>query len=562
MSILNQQSLIEMPDFHIKLALKATLIICFIIIASMAICDLFFLESLSESGIKEIENIGMGSTLIVSELAKSSINNRNSKSLHQALQNTLKTVIEEEYGLLQISVFLFPSGRYYSSTAKEFNNRTVHPSLYNKIKSNRSKGVSVSRLTYKINNNNIPVLQFLQNITDKNQKRIAVTQILFDYSYLIDATRKQILLIGGMILLVSIVPIWILLVPISQAHKNVIEGMSQIREGNFNFRLVGNFADELDLLYQVFNRMAETLKIGFKEVKEPEMPQVNQPITPDRVLDSSLRKVDITCLCARIPDIQEQIGKEKLSDVFEFIDDYLFTFQKIIEEHGGQQIRILGNKVYCLFEGVNAIDNSIRTALKGVQIWREINHERKILNQKQLDFGIGLHTAPSIVGVFRKTMGDYTVVGEIGNVAAILCSCAKTNTILISSSMIDQAGASFEHQPLVDVTIPKLLNKIEASVLQNPPRDAQSVQTVKAQVLRNAHKGVESTIPNMLEETYQVSPLETVKSDDKFEEFINELPVLDGFENQNSDGEEQKSENDKDSMWDQFDVSPVDDKLK
>lgn len=558
---LNQSPPIETPSFHIKLALKATLIISFFIIALMAISDLFFLENLSESSIKQIENIGKGSTLIVSELAKTSIGNRNPKSLHKALLNTHKFVIEKEFGLLQISVILFPSGRYYSSTVKEFNNRTVHSSLYNKIKANRLRGVAVSRLTYKINKQNIPVLQLLQNITDKNQKRIAVTQLLFDYSYLIKATRKQILLIGGILLLVSILPIWIILVPISLAHKNVIEGMSQISKGNFDFRLVGNFADELDLLYQVFNRMTEILKDRFKEVKEPaKPPPVNQLTHIDQTFDSSLRKVNITCLCARIPDIQEQIRQEELSDVFNFIDDFLFTFQKIIEEHGGQQIRILGDKVYCLFEGVNAIDNSIRTALKGNQIWQAVNHEKKVLNQKILDFGVGLHTASSVVGVFKKTMGDYTIVGEIGNVAAILCGCAKTNSILISSSMIDQAGASFQHQPLVDVVIPKLLDNIEASVLQNLPWDTQSIQIVKEQVLRNTNKGTESTIPNMLEETFQSSPLQPVESDDKFEEIIDELPELNETENQPPYVEKDSSDNKKKSLWDQFGVSSVDEK--
>ena len=540
----------EAPDYHSKLAIKATLIISFFIIALMAIGDLFFLGNLSESKINQVENMGKSSALIVSELAKLSFDNHNPGYLHKALNSTFKTVIEKEYGFLQISVILFPSGKYYSSTAKQFNNKTIHPSLYSKIKENKSTSVKVNRLTYKIDNQSVPVLQFLQNITDEDKKRIAVTQILFDYNYLIKSTRKQVLLIGIVLLFVAILPVWLVLLPVSQAHKNVIEGMSQISKRNFNFRLVGVFSNELDLLYQVFNRMAEQLKTGFRDMQEPSTHPANQAINSKQEVDSSLRKVNLACLCARIPNIQKQIDQHELTKVSAYIGDYLYTFQQIVKEQGGQQVSILGDKIYCLFEGANAINNAIRTALNCNHIWQEINHERKVLNQEILDFGIGLHSSSSIVGVFNKTMGNYTIMGDLGRVAETLCSCAELNTILISTSMIEQADAIFRHQPLANTPLPKIWKDMEASILHNLPKDAKSAKIIKERILRNAHKGAESTIPNMLEETYKLSPLEMV--DPNIKEFTDDSSI------QESILDEQLGENGNRSMWDKFDVGSAD----
>jgi len=68
--------------------------------------------------------------------------------------------------------------------------------------------------------------------------------------------------------------------------------------------------------------------------------------------------------------------------------------------------------------------------------------------------GIGINIGEVVWGALgsRKTM-DYTVVGDVVNVASRLCSMAASGQVLVSSSVRGQLGDGFHPTALPPATI-------------------------------------------------------------------------------------------------------------
>ncbi len=482
-------------------------------------------------------------SVIVSELALASFLDRDQENMKKALNKSMGEARRVEGGFSQISIILYPSGKYYASTNSDFHNKKVGQSLLEKIKSNVGSKTTVEKLYYKTENRTIPVLQFLRNITFE-EKKVAVTQILFDYEEILNGTRNTLLLVGGIFLLAVVILIWLMYIPITRTNDRLIGAFEQINKKNFAFSLSTVDKGETRILFDAFNNMVAHLQDYFLEKQRSQMDSVfkNEGDSPSREI--SLRKAKITCLCARIPRVQDTIENDSPDFVAETIAKFLEPFEKIIQEYGGQVIKILGDKIYVMFEGINSIDNSIRTALKLNQSWQVINHENKVLDRKQQNFGIGLHSTEGVAGIMGQASLSYTFVGEAASVAEYLCSCAKNAEILISSSMMDQTNSIYQHQIATNLK-PTGISDIEEFLaitsiqsfdesLFNPQMDSVNV-TDDASELENSSN--ESSIPDMLEETLSSAPLETVLSN----KFDYEKSTV------------KKESGKKQSLWDEFD---------
>ncbi|MBU3914738.1 hypothetical protein KKA14_04320, partial [bacterium] len=299
------------PVFNFRLVYKVIIVAVLIILSTIAILYFFFIQDLAESKINQVKEMANTTSVIVSELALSSFYNRDQESMMKALNNSMREAGKAESGFLQISIILYPSGIYYASTNSDFHNKKGGQSLLNKIESNIEPITTVEKLNYKIGDQTIPVLQFLRNITiDKNgeKKRIAVTQILFDYSKILNKTGEIILLVGSIFLLAAIILIWLMYLPITKANNRLVAAFDQINMKNFDISLKTTDHGEIRLLFDAFNRMVAHLQDYFLEKQKSKIDSVfnnKDGSTPSREI--SLRKAKITCLCARIPRIQEAI---------------------------------------------------------------------------------------------------------------------------------------------------------------------------------------------------------------------------------------------------------------
>lgn len=522
-----------MPTYSFRLMSKALLVVGFIIVCCIALINFFFLDKIAAKNIRQIQEMAETTSVIVSDLALSSFYSRDKTQIMDALDEVIQGDRIHESGLLQISVILFPSGIYYASTNKEFQNKKAGQTLLKKIELNEGKQTVSELLNYEVNNRSITVLQFLRNIVvskDNNQKRIAAVQVLFDFNRIYKKSRETLFIVGGLILLLCFALISFLYLPISNTYKRLHEAMEEVTRSNFGFSLLSGTRDETGILYSAFNRMNRHLQVYFKKNQESHMEalQADDGIKTGPA-ENLLRKTDITCLCAKIPNLQEAIENSSSSAVDEYITEFIEPFEKTLQEYGGQIVKILGDKVYTLFEGINSMDNSVRMALKVNQGWRIANHERRVLNRKLKNYGIGLHSAEGIAGSLTGMSGSYTFIGEAASVAERLCSLSQVEEILISPSMMDKTSGAYQHQ-VVKPPASDDPSSIEDIISITPlPTDNTPVgQSLGSDAsTRNADDGLagsqsitgqpkssfESSITDMLEETLITSPLDPLKNE-------------------------------------------------
>ncbi|NQU64013.1 MAG: hypothetical protein HQ517_06985, partial [SAR324 cluster bacterium] len=405
--------------------------------------------------------------------------------------------------------------------------------LLKKIELNSGKQTVSEMLNYEENNRSITVMQFLRNIVviqDGDENKIAVVQVLFDFNRIYKKARETLFIVGGLILLLCFLLIGILYLPISGTYKRLHEGLEEVTRNNFRFSLYSGTRDEKSILYRSFNRMNQHLHDYFKKNQDSHMVALQEvdgnKMNPSRNL---LRKTEITCLCAKIPDIQEVIQKNTSNDVDVYIRDFIEPFEKTLQEYGGQIVQIMGDKVYTMFEGINSMDNSVRMALKITQGWQIANHERKVLNRKLKNYGIGLHSAEGIAGSLSGMSASYTFIGEAARVAEKLCSSAQMEEILISSSMMDNTSGVYQHQivnpfatedlvingEIISITALAIDKMIDNPLLKNDSNTWRTDDRLAGSqsITGQPKSSFESSITDMLEETLITAPLAPIKNE-------------------------------------------------
>ena len=570
----------ETPNYNYWLAIKALLIAIFIIVGCVAVLDFFFIEKLAAPEIDQVYASGETASIIVSEFALGSMYSGKQEYVKNALNRFFEKSEHLSEHILQISVILVSNGVYYASTNRGFQNKKVHPSLLQQINSNDIDGISIKKVNYRIDDKVITVLQFLSNIVVEKsgeKVRIATTQVLFNYNSIIEKTRYRLFVLGLLNAVIIFLIIWIVFSPISRGHRRLIEALKQVKKNNLDYRLLPTSKDEIGVLYVVYNEMIESLKstLVSKYKTSSNVLEDYFKSSSKKTSDLALRKFDIICLCARIPGIQTHIEDEESDSISAYVDNSLNTIKKSIQMNGGQAVKIIGDKIFFLFEGINGVDNAVRAALKCRLIWLQLNHERKVHEKSLLNFGIGLHSAVGVAGKVADASENFTFVGEAASIADYLCTCAKREEVLITASMIEKANESYQHETAT-THIPDHMSNEEALLLTDGTleesltihyngadfeqrqrnQDYHSDPNTEFRSLTK-NRSYDSSIPDILEETLSATPLDLVKDNagdnSSLAQIVNEETFQDGgtgaFERFPVDENEQDPGTSK-SLWD------------
>ncbi len=508
--------------FDLKILHKWLIISSLIVVGLTLIFGLLLQEQLSAERLGELKKMGRSQSLLLADLALDSIYSRDPKALKVSLDKLVEEVVSHEAGLYEISIIMHPSGLYYASTNETLEGQMAHPSLIASF-GESLEGVRVSQIQYKRKKHLTKAYQFIHDITIRqgdDKAKVATAQILIGYQNVIKETQSKVFLFGFIAWVFSSLMVWIFAIPVVSGLTKVSEGMDSVQKKNFERRFYKESEDEIGSMLSSYNKMAESLTGLYEEHQSLSARVVSQePGNPAAALnEATLRKADLTCLCARMPDVQSVIHEETPENIVTFVEAFLSSFSSKINENGGQVVKILGDKVYCLFEGMNSINNAIRASIYVNQNWQEINRERKVMDKDVFDYGLGLHAAEGIAGNIGTGAGSYTFIGDAAKIAEYLCSCAEPGDILVTSSMMDRANGSYQHHVMDEVKAHNITDSEEIfCITENLIYGDEKVLEQRRQVagskdpITNAiSKPVdfEAGIPDMLEETLETSPLE------------------------------------------------------
>ena len=137
-------------------------------------------------------------------------------------------------------------------------------------------------------------------------------------------------------------------------------------------------------------------------------------------------------------------------DVVEVIDHYFSAFDKIIEKHGIEKIKTIGDAYMCV-SGIpesnpNHIVNMIHAAQEIRDFVNKAESGHKESGKPYLQMRIGIHTGPLVAGVVGSRKFAYDVWGDAVNIAARMEQSGEPGQINVSETVYEGAKNEFEFE--------------------------------------------------------------------------------------------------------------------
>jgi len=142
---------------------------------------------------------------------------------------------------------------------------------------------------------------------------------------------------------------------------------------------------------------------------------------------------------------------EMLNEYFELMVDTIFNYEGTLDKFMGDGIMAMWGAP------VAHPDDAIRSvscALEMGERLGEFNRRRIERSQAPLAVGIGIHTGPLVAGYIGSSKAlSYTVIGDVANTSARICSIALAGQIVITEATYERLGSRFEVEALEPVKV-------------------------------------------------------------------------------------------------------------
>src|SRR5262245_45118564 len=137
---------------------------------------------------------------------------------------------------------------------------------------------------------------------------------------------------------------------------------------------------------------------------------------------------------------------EMLNDYFELMVDTIFKYEGTLDKFMGDGIMALWGAPV---RHPDDVLRSVQCALEMGEALAKFNRKRLDKNQAPLAVGVGIHTGPLVAGYIGSSKAlSYTVIGDVANTSARLCSVALGGQIIVSEPTHDRLGGRFEVEEL------------------------------------------------------------------------------------------------------------------
>ncbi len=152
---------------------------------------------------------------------------------------------------------------------------------------------------------------------------------------------------------------------------------------------------------------------------------------------------DLTVLFVDIRGFTTLSESVEPEEIVAILNEHLNLTANCIFEFGGTLDKFIGDATMAIFNAPLPLEDHAMQAVRTAWAMKEgsVELEKKLQQRfgKSVQFGIGIHTGPAVVGnIGSKTRMDYTVIGDTVNTAARLESNAKPGQVIISEAIYEQ----------------------------------------------------------------------------------------------------------------------------
>ncbi len=153
--------------------------------------------------------------------------------------------------------------------------------------------------------------------------------------------------------------------------------------------------------------------------------------------------------------LSERMAPEK---IVEILNEYFTRVTDVIFDNGGTLDKYIGDAVMAVFGAPiskgNDVANAVRVAIEIQRLLLEMNRDAAARNWPELRVGIGINTGIVTAGnIGSPRRIDYTVIGDVVNIASRLMSTAAGGRIIISETTARELGSEFTTTALPPLTV-------------------------------------------------------------------------------------------------------------
>ncbi len=248
----------------------------------------------------------------------------------------------------------------------------------------------------------------------------------------------------------------------------LVRGAKAIGEGDFEHRIKVDRRDELGVLMDAFNEMADGLKQ--KQVIQESFGRYVAPEVLDMILNNKEtwfkgKMVNVTVLFADIRGFTSLSEHRDPAAVIDMLNEYFTLMTKVVQKHRGYVDKFIGDAIMVVFGSPVSYEGH---ALQAARAACEMQEKLKGLNRDRVEedyfhIGIGVNTGTVVAGNLGSIQKmEYAVIGDGVNTSSRLCSAAARGEIIISKSTYDEIKDSeFACKALDPISVKGKTDRVE-----------------------------------------------------------------------------------------------------
>jgi len=143
----------------------------------------------------------------------------------------------------------------------------------------------------------------------------------------------------------------------------------------------------------------------------------------------------------------------------------------VIWERDGLIFKLIGDAMLGVFNfPITREDHVKQAVISGLELQRKCLNMKSSLDKTEgypedLGIGIGIHTGNIAVGEIGQFCKDFTVIGDVVNLAARLQGVAKTGEVVITEDVYREVKNDFPNAPTQTYELKGIKNSIKAYIL-------------------------------------------------------------------------------------------------
>ncbi|MDZ7269312.1 MAG: adenylate/guanylate cyclase domain-containing protein [candidate division KSB1 bacterium] len=259
-------------------------------------------------------------------------------------------------------------------------------------------------------------------------------------------TQRRILAMAALVIVMSVWVIYFFAQKMVDEIHALSRAAREVGNGNLEVSLQPRSNDELGQLAREFNNMIIHLreKLQMQKFLSKLTVQMIHQRGGHRVEPYEGERRNVTILFSDIRNFSAIAEDSEPEQIVKLINIYFDLQTRIIEANGGVVDKFMGDQIMAVFQGPRMIEEAVRAATEIQRAVKELNRQRRAAGEVTFELGIGINQGLAVMGnMGSKNRMDYTVIGDVVNIANRLCNLARSGQIIAEYNIAHSLNGAY-----------------------------------------------------------------------------------------------------------------------